>query len=56
LLTMGDVKGFLSFLAVEKQVAASSQNQTFNALLFLFKNILKKKRVLTQGDRKNLFR
>ena len=36
-LTMDDVKGFLIFLAVEKQVAASSQNQTFNALLFLFK-------------------
>jgi integron integrase len=42
LLTMADVKSFLSFLAVEKQVAASSQNQAFNALLFLFKNILKK--------------
>ena len=42
LLTMDDVKGFLSFLAVEKQVAASSQNQAFNALLFLFKNILEK--------------
>lgn len=42
LLTMDDVKGFLSFLAVEKRVAASSQNQAFNALLFLFKNILDK--------------
>ena len=42
LLTMDDVKGFLSFLAVEKHVAASSQNQAFNALLFLFKNILEK--------------
>ena len=41
-LTMDDVKGFLSFLAVEKHVAASSQNQAFNALLFLFKNILEK--------------
>ncbi len=42
LLTLDDVKGFLSFLAVEKKVAASSQNQAFNALLFLFKNILEK--------------
>lgn len=42
LLTMDDAKGFLSFLAVEKRVAASSQNQAFNALLFLFKNILDK--------------
>jgi hypothetical protein len=33
LLTMDDVKGFLTFLAVEKKVAASSQNQAFNALL-----------------------
>lgn len=42
LLTMDDVKGFLSFLAVEKKVAASSQNQAFNALLFLFKHVLEK--------------
>jgi integron integrase len=42
LLTMDDVKGFLSFLAVERQVAASSQNQAFNALLFLFIRVLDK--------------
>jgi integron integrase len=42
LLTIDDVKDFLSFLAVKKQVAASSQNQALNALLFLFKNILQK--------------
>jgi integron integrase len=30
LLSMEDVKGFLSFLAVDRQVAASSQNQAFN--------------------------
>jgi integrase len=39
---MGDVKGFLSFLAVDKKVSASSQNQAFNALLFLFKHVLGK--------------
>lgn len=42
LLGMDDVKGFLSHLAVNKQIAASSQNQAFNALLFLFKNVLQK--------------
>lgn len=40
LLTMDDVKGFLSFLAVERKIAASSQNQAFNALLFLFRHVL----------------
>lgn len=42
LLSMEDVKGFLSFLAVAKKVAASSQNQAFNALLFLFRHVLEK--------------
>lgn len=41
-LTTEDVKAFLTFLAVEKQVAASSQNQAFNALLFLFRHVLQK--------------
>jgi len=41
-LTMDDVKSFLSFLAVEKKVAASTQNQAFNALLFLFRHVLEK--------------
>ena len=42
LLSMEDVKAFLSFLAVEKKVAASTQNQAFNALLFLFRHVLEK--------------
>jgi len=37
-----DVINFLTFLAVEKQVSAASQNLAFNSLLFLFKNVLKK--------------
>lgn len=37
-----DARGFLSHLAVEKNVAASTQNQAFNALLFLFRHILKR--------------
>lgn len=42
LLSMDDVKGFLSFLAVHKNISASSQNQAFNALLFLFRHVLEK--------------
>ncbi len=42
LLTTADVKDFLSFLAVKRKVAASSQNQAFNGLLFLFRHILGK--------------
>jgi len=42
LLSTADVKDFLTFLAVKRNVSASSQNQAFNALLFLFKNVLKK--------------
>ncbi len=41
LLSQQDVKDFLTHLAVEKNVAASTQNQAFNALLFLFKQVLK---------------
>ncbi|MBF0410895.1 MAG: integron integrase [Candidatus Riflebacteria bacterium] len=41
-LTTVDVKEFLTFLAVKKGVAASTQNQAFNALLFLFRNVLGK--------------
>jgi len=37
-----DVIDFLTWLAVERKVSASSQNQAFNALLFLFKQVLKK--------------
>lgn len=31
--------GFLSFLALRRNVAASTQNQAFNAVLFLFRNV-----------------
>jgi len=41
-LCMEDVKNFLSHLAVVKKVAASSQNQAFNALLYLFRHVLEK--------------
>lgn len=42
LLTTEDVKAFLTSLAVEKRVAASTQNQGFKALLFFFRNVLGK--------------
>lgn len=34
-----DVKRFLSHMAVEKNVSASTQNQAFSALLFLFRHV-----------------
>jgi integron integrase len=40
LLSTDDVKKFLTFLAVERKVAASTQNQAFNALLFFFRHVL----------------
>ena len=39
---VSDVRLFLEHLAIERSVSASSQNQAFNALLFLFKNVLDK--------------
>jgi integron integrase len=41
-LTPQDGADFLRYLAVEKQVSASSQHQAFNALLFLYQHVLKK--------------
>jgi len=35
-----DVKHFLTDLAVKRNVAATTQNQAFNALLFLFRHVL----------------
>jgi len=39
-LQSDDVREFLSYLAINKRVSASTQNQAFNALLFLFRVIL----------------
>ena len=41
-LSTADVKEYLTYLAVKCQVAASTQNQAFNALLFLFRHGLKR--------------
>ena len=47
-----DVKQFVEHLAVNKKVAASTQNQAFNALLFFYKHIIKK----DFGDQRNNLR
>ncbi len=39
-LVTEDVKSFLTDLAVRQNVAASTQNQAFNALLFFFRHVL----------------
>ena len=36
------VKDFMTYLAVEKNVAESTQNQAFNAILFLYRHVLDK--------------
>ncbi len=36
-----EIEAFLSYLAVEGNVAASTQNQAFNAILFLYRHVLK---------------
>src|SRR5688572_7527092 len=36
-----EVEAFLSYLAAERQVSASTQNQAACALLFLYKDVLK---------------
>ncbi len=41
-LAAQDVEDFLSYLAVERHVARSTQNQAFNALLFVFRHVLDK--------------
>ncbi len=40
--TMGtaEIRAFLTYLAVERQVAASTQNQALSALLFLYRHVL----------------
>ncbi|UCE48754.1 MAG: integron integrase [Phycisphaerales bacterium] len=41
-LETDDVKKFLTFLAVKRKVAASTQNQAMNSVLFMFRHITKK--------------
>ena len=41
-LSGNDLQDFLSYLAVEKNVSSSTQNQALNALVFLYRNVLGK--------------
>ena len=41
-LSSTHVKDFMTHLAVEREVSASTQNQAFNAILFLFRHVLDK--------------
>jgi integron integrase len=41
-LATSDVKDYLTYLAVDCHVAASTQNQAFNSLLFLYRHALKR--------------
>jgi hypothetical protein len=41
-LSSKDVKEYLTYLAVQCRVSASTQNQAFNSLLFLFRHALRK--------------
>ena len=49
-LSAVEVKSYLTHLAVTCHVAASTQNQAFNALLFLYRHVLKK----DFGDHKDI--
>jgi hypothetical protein len=40
-LGAAEIRGYLSHLAVEKGVSASTQNVAFSALLFLYAKVLK---------------
>ncbi len=41
-LVSDDAQQYLTWLAMEKKVSSATQNQAFNALLFFYKNVLKK--------------
>ncbi|HEV8716782.1 MAG TPA: integron integrase [Candidatus Binatia bacterium] len=41
-VSAAEVKAYLTYLAVKCKVSASTQNQAFNALLFLFRHVLQK--------------
>ena len=36
----GEVRAFLTHLALEEHISASTQNQALSALLFLYRNVL----------------
>src|SRR2546425_6788716 len=48
-LNAAHVRAFLTHLAVNERVAASTQNQAFNALLFLYRQVLQVEALDIQG-------
>jgi integron integrase len=42
MLDADDIQGYLNYLAEERKVAASTQNQALNAIVFFFKEVLKR--------------
>jgi integron integrase len=44
-----EIKNFISYLANQKQVASSTQNQALNAILYLYKNVVKKEIKFVDG-------
>ena len=47
-VSSADIQNFLTFLAVERDVSISTQNQALNALVFLYRGVLKKS--LTENE------
>jgi integron integrase len=41
-LSSGDIANFLSHLALKQKISSSTQNQAFNAILFLFRHVFQK--------------
>jgi integrase len=48
-LGTGEVREYLTYLAVEGQVSASTQNVAFNALLFLYRDVLEQEMPPVEG-------
>jgi site-specific recombinase XerD len=48
-MTEKEIAEFLTYLATKRKVSASTQNQAFNAILFLYKNVLNKEIGLIDG-------
>src|SRR4051812_1260139 len=44
-----EIAAYLSYLAVDARVAASTQNQAFSALLFLYQRVLERKLEFVTG-------
>lgn len=44
-----EIKNYISYLATNQQVSSSTQNQALNAILYLYKNVLKKEIKFVDG-------